>query len=179
MLLLTYINDSDDARILERLYFQFAQGLINFASRFVRDKEISENIIQEVFLSIWKNRETQKIDEIKKAYLYTSVRNKALNYLRHQKIEFDYAINSIEMSAEPETPSQSFHKKMLKTSLMSVIEELPQQRKMVFTMNRLDGLTYAEIADILGLSIKTVETHMGRALKTLREKLKQVLDQSR
>lgn len=110
-----------------------------------------------------------------KTYLYIAVKHNAINYLRHA----DVKIRSIDalktMNPHVRTPEDEWQEKELKVSIRQAIEELPEKCGIIFCMSRYDHLSYAEIAEIQNVSIKTVETHMGRALKFLRNRLSHLL----
>ena len=160
-----------DAQAFEHLFKAYCQPLINFARRFVRDVQIAENIVQDVFLKIWTNRIKLNPSLNIKTYLFTAVRNQTLNHLRHAKMEKDSVADMQLITTPVKTPENGWKEKELATSIQQAINELPKKCQTIFLMNRFDQLTYQEIADILNLSIKTVETQMGRALKFLRKRL--------
>lgn len=160
-----------NAEAFENLFKAYCQPLINFARRFVRDIQIAENIVQDVFLKIWTNRIKLNPSLNLKTYLFTAVRNQSLNHLRHAKMERN-SVADMQLIATPaKTPENGWREKELAASIRQAINELPKKCQTIFLMNRFDQLTYQEIADILNLSIKTVETQMGRALKFLRKRL--------
>ena len=164
-----------DKLAFELLFNFYCQRLIHFARRYVNDVQIAENIVQEVFVSVWNKREKLNPSRKIKSYLFTAVKNEALNELRHREVEIrsgDKLINLIERDIDPE---QEFAANEINKEIHKAINELPEKCREIFTMNRFDGLKYAEIAEILNISIKTVETQMGRALKKLRGRLKQFL----
>lgn len=173
---------NDDGRILERLgsdgpeaaealhelFFAHAQSLIGFARRFVTDRETAEDVVQTVFLALWRNRQTTRIDGDIKSYLFTATRNQALNVLRHAQTVLEFE-RDVQLSIP--TPQGHFDRveyEQLRDAIQRAVNGLPEQSRRVFLMSRLDGLTYRQIASTLGISIKTVETLMGRALKHIR-----------
>jgi RNA polymerase sigma-70 factor (ECF subfamily) len=160
-----------DSDAFEKLFRQYCQPLINFARHFVRDTQIAENIVQDVFLRIWANRTHLNPSSNIKTYLYCAVKNHAINYLRHAHVENRSVDVLKNMNSPVRTPEEKWQEKEMKASIHLAIEELPEKCRLIFCMSRYDHLTYAEIADIQNLSIKTVETHMGRALKFLRKRL--------
>lgn len=162
---------SGDAKAFEELFLIYCQLLIHFVHRYVRDTQIAENIVQDVFLKIWMNRSDLNPSLNIKTYLYTAVKNRALNHLRHADVEHRNAENLRSMNYPVRTPEDEWHEQELKASVQKAIEELPEKCRIIFSMSRFDSLTYAEIAEIQDISIKTVETQMGRALKTLRKRL--------
>ena len=106
-----------------------------------------------------------------KAYLYAAVRNESLKYLRHAEVEARSAPELAVAASPVKTPEDERSAKAAAAFVYGAIARLPERRRLIFTMNRFDHLTYAEIAQVLEISIKTVETQMGRALAVLRAEL--------
>lgn len=166
-----------DKQVFSEIYEQFFANLSDFAYIMVKDKQESIDIVQDVFLTIWKNRALWEPKGSTKSYLFKAVKNTALDYIKHQKVVRDWQKCNIEtekIKHKVEQPSFQMREADFSSSIDRAIEELPEQQKMVFLMSRKQGLTYSEIADILDISTKTVETHMGRALKKLRILLQEV-----
>jgi RNA polymerase sigma-70 factor (ECF subfamily) len=166
---------SGDSSAFEELFNIYCQQLINFSRNYVTDKQIAENIVQDVFVSVWQAR--TKLDPTKmiKAYLYTAVKNNSLKHIRHFKIENKGIEGSAAYIIDDESPDKKLDGKELELKIHKAVNELPEKCREIFKMNRFENLKYAEIAAILDISIKTVETQMGRALKKLRERLKPYL----
>ena len=158
----------------ESLFNVYCQRLINFSRRYVNDKDIAENIVQEVFVNIWINRENLDPTKNIKTYLFTAVKNNSYKYLRHLKVEHDYAQNFSKYKYE-KNPEKNIEQKETSNKIKKEIDSLPEKCREIFVMSKFDNLKYSEIADILNISIKTVETQMGRALKKLRENLKHLI----
>ena len=161
----------NDSAAFRNLFDIYCQQLINFSRRYVFDKQIAENIVQDIFVRVWVNRERLDSTKSIKSYLYTSVKNESLKYLRHIKVEekgIKLINDSLNKTLNPET---TFDQEEMEKKIISAIDELPGKCREIFSMSRFDQLKYSEIAEILGISIKTVEIQMGRALKKLREKL--------
>ncbi len=160
-----------DHTAFEILYKTYSQRLIHFSRRYVLDKQTAENIIQDVFLRIWKNKENLDPTKNVQSYLFTAVKNESLKQLRHLSVEKQQQENVSRLSMVELTPDETIDKNELREELNKAINDLPEKCHEIFTMSRFDQLKYSEIADILGISIKTVEAQMGRALKKLREQL--------
>ena len=156
----------DDDKALESLFKAYYNSLCHFATFLTRRDDLADEIVSDVFIRLWEIRKTLVVDRNLKAYLFRATRNTALNYLRQEK--------NVPESLDPETEQADYNPvdiliyNELESGIHSLIDTLPQQRKVVFQLNRFDGLTYQEIADILAISIKTVESQMGKALKQLR-----------
>ena len=162
---------TEDAEAFEVLFHTHCQPLIYFAYRYVRDKSIAEDVVQEAFVNIWKNRSRFDFSQNMKSYLYTSVKNYALKFLRHSEVRLK-GVDQIQIRlGMVSTPDEVLDYKEIEQIVEQTIRELPEKCGQIFSMNRFDGLTYAEIAEILNISIKTVETQMSRALRFLRKRL--------
>jgi len=166
---------SGDTTAFEELFNLYCQQLINFSRNYVTDKQIAENVVQDVFVSVWQARTNLDPSKMIKAYLFTSVKNNSLKHLRHFKIENKGIEGSTDYVIDDESPDRKLDGKELELKINQAINELPEKCMEIFKMNRFENLKYAEIAKILDISVKTVETQMGRALKKLRERLKPYL----
>lgn len=157
-------GDQEAFKLVFDLYYKH---LVLFALRFMGDKDLSESIVQNVFVKLWEKRESIDVDSVK-AYLVVSVKNQCQNELKHRKIVRDYESRHVmdDQGPEPEFPDTEMLERIYKA-----IDEMPEQRRKIFKMNRLDGMRYKEIADALHISPKTVEVQIGKALKYLRDNL--------
>jgi len=159
-----------DADAFKNLFETYCQALIYFAWRYVKSTQIAENIVQDVFLKMWLNR-TKLNPALKiRSYLYKAVRNQAMQHLRKAKFE-NRRENIQALDSSAKSPEDKLDEKEIAVSVQKAISELPSQCRLVFTMSKYSNLTYSEIAEIQNISIKTVEAHMGRALKLLRKRL--------
>ena len=164
-----------DIEFFEQLFKQYYEPLIYFAYRYVQDKQAAEDIIQDIFVYLWDKREKLDFGINIKTYLYSAVKNRCLKYLKRKAVEIKYRPLEIILAKDADNPESIMINDELQEALTSAINELPEKRREIFCMNRFDELTYAEIASILNLSIKTVETQMSRALKFLRISLSNFL----
>ena len=147
-----------------------------YAMRFVQDMENAEEIVQDVFFNLWENRQKRDINVSLKSYLYRTVKNTCLNLLKHRKVEDRYREHfSRELQYDELNEDNWMVETELSDKITAAIEKLPPERKKVFVLSRFEELKYREIAEKLNLSIKTVENQMGKALKFLREELKDYL----
>ena len=143
-----------------------------YAYGFIADYGWSEDIVQEVFFKLWIDRTRITIQTSVKAYLYQMVRHAALNHLKH-----DHVKRAHEKTAKDtgtfygESLEEQFIGKELNAKIQSAINALPAERRKIFLLSRMDGLKYKEIAEKLGISVKTVENQMGKALAGLRKEL--------
>ncbi|OGU54238.1 MAG: hypothetical protein A2V66_12305 [Ignavibacteria bacterium RBG_13_36_8] len=163
------------AKAFEILFKKYCQSLIYFSRRYVFDKQIAENIVQDVFAGIWQKRQNLDPSQSIKAYLFAAVKNESFKYLRHINVESRSYDRVIKLVNIEKTPEEILDEKELRDRLNSAINDLPEKCREIFFMSRFDGLKYSEIAEILGISIKTVETQMGRAFKKLREYLEPII----
>src|SRR4030042_5504629 len=163
------------AKAFEILFKKYCQSLIYFSRRYVFDKQIAENIVQDVFAGIWQKRQNLDPSQSIKAYLFAAVKNESFKYLRHINVESRSYDRVIKLVNIEKTPEEILDEKELRDRLNSAINDLPEKCREIFFMTRFDGLKYSEIAEILGISIKTVETQMGRAFKKLREYLEPII----
>lgn len=164
---------NNDSKALRELFDLYATALTFFAYRFVYDKSEAENIVQDVFIGVWKNINNMDDNINIKAYLYKSVKNRAINLLNQNKESTEFEENLfLYKSFSQQTTIETNE---LYENYKKAIEELPTSCRNIFLMSREDNLTYKEIAEILNISIKTVETQMGRALKSIRKKIEKYL----
>jgi len=158
-----------DTEAFRKIFEFYQEGVFNFLLYRLNDIETAEDLLQEVFLKIWINR--QNLDENKsiKAYIYTTANNLSLNHKRHKKVVYNYRKEYKDINKQTETPHQLLESKEFQEQLFQVIENLSDKVRIVFLMSRVEKLSYKEIADRLDISIKTVESHIVKALKQIRE----------
>ncbi len=162
-----------DLDSFEKLFHKYYQGMKGYAESLVRKSEVAEEVVQDVFYNIWKNRESLRINRSWHSYLYRSVFNNSMMYLRKARIEFPMEeMQGPEPGSWENDPSQLMQSAELSEAIAGAIRNLPGRTREIFLLNRQNGLKYREIAEKLSLSEKTVEAHMGRALKELRKSLK-------
>ena len=161
----------EDRRSFTLLYQQYYEPLRHFALRIVAAPELAEEIVADVFIKIWKNRADFSIKTSLRAYLYTAVRHQSIDYLRKTTRCRHSAADAIQPDhpSNYQTPEEGVITNELEQRLEAAIAELPPQGQKVFRLSRDEGMKYHEIAAHLNLSVKTVETHMGRSLRYLRE----------
>jgi RNA polymerase sigma-70 factor (ECF subfamily) len=150
--------------------------LVNFAFNFTKDRDTSEEIVQDIFVRFWENRHSLTINSSLKSFLLRSVQNRCIDWIRHLDIQDRYrsAILINPLLTENDTDNYILYSE-LHSALEQALDLLPEEITKTFRMNRYDGLTYQEIADKLGISIRSVEVRIGKALQLLREKLKDYL----
>jgi len=163
----------DSEQEFERLFKEHFKSLYAYAFTILKNEAIAEEIVQNVFFKVWEKKVPDTIQTSLKAYLYKAVYHESLNYLKHQKIKAQYQLHVMHQSKNQmdQSASRKMMLKELEEKLRDAMNALPQQCRTIFQMSRFDGLKYQEIADQLGISVKTVENQMGKALKQLRVKL--------
>ena len=165
-----------DITAFEMIFRTYYQPLCNYAYTFLQDKENAEEIVQSTFLNVWEKRETLSIRTGVKPYLYAMVRNACLNVIKHEKIKQKHAVEELAVGVHSyDSVSHTVAGSELELKIQQAMEQLPEQCRLVFKLSRFEELKYSEIADQLKISIKTVENHMGKALKIMREQLKDYL----
>ncbi len=148
------------------------RGLQSYARVILGDHDEAVELVQQLFLKIWEKRNTLTVQGPVKGYLYRCVHNESLNYLRQQKtrLKHEEHLEYVQRD-EHAQPAERLERTELEHQLQLAMNELPEQCRTIFQMSRFDELKYREIADSLGLSVKTVENQMGKALRVLRLKL--------
>lgn len=169
---------SGDPVVFDEMYAALGVQLCAYAYRWTQSRAIAEELVQEVFLNIWTHRLEWDIRGSMTPYLFRAVRNHVLNHLRHLRVERRHAALADTEWTNPAsaamlgTPTdESFVREERRVAIQHAITELPERSREVFLLNREQGLKYTEIAAMLGVSVKTVEYHMGRAFAQLRRTL--------
>ncbi len=164
-----------DPRAFEQAFRTYYEGLCRFAIGFLGNREEAEETVQDTFYKFWSRREEIEISVSLRAYLYGAVRNACLNKIKHLQVRSQYQKQMLEAESASEFSSSTLEASELQSMIEGAVRELPPERRKIFLMSRNEGLKYQEIADQLGISIKTVEAQMGKALKYLREVLREYL----
>lgn len=165
-----------DEKAFELVFKSHYGSLCNFAKSFLGDMDDAEEVVQQVFYQLWTKREGIDITSTLKSYLFKAVHNSSLNKIKQGKVRQLYSDHvKATASEEVHSTTQLLQGKELEVIINNAIDELPEQCGAVFRMSRFGNMKYQEIADELGISVKTVENHMGKALKLMREKLKDYL----
>jgi RNA polymerase sigma-70 factor (ECF subfamily) len=164
-----------DRTVFEHIFRNYYPELCRFVLRYLPDKLIAEEVIQDLFCKLWFRREELIINTSLKSYLFRAAVNFSLNHIRHQEMQRKYVdyvgfeVDDVSAGSPEDADDELsglFHKALL---------ELPEKRREIFEMSRFEGLKYHEIAKKLGINIKTVETQMTRALEFMRNYLKEFI----
>lgn len=158
----------------EALFKQYYKPLTGYARTIIKNEEEAEDIVQQLFVSVWEKRKDLEIHTSFKAMMYKSVYNNCLNKLKHESVKRSYSAEVLKTTSSINSHEQIQYKE-LQNKITNSIDALPEQCAKIFKMSRFEYLTYQEIADRLNLSVKTVENQMGKALKVLRENMKEYL----
>ncbi|TAJ14399.1 RNA polymerase sigma-70 factor [Marinilabiliaceae bacterium JC017] len=167
-----------DISAFEKFYKLYFQRLKNFATMFLDQSDQAEDIVQESFCALWTSRDKIKPEQSLEGFVFTMVRNRCLNVIKQKDVHEKF----IDFALQYEYISQAYHtdfdlndsdeKHDLLGEIKDAIEKLPDKRKRVFTLSRIDGLSNKEIASEVGITVKGVERHITKAHEFLRKDLK-------
>ena len=161
----------DDEAAYDTIFRAWYAPLVRATHAIVRDHGVAEDLVQDAMLELWRRRTQLDAEGSAQAYLFRASRNRALNHLRHLQVRRKSAVYlETDEARDAPAPAQLVAAE-LESAVRQAIAELPPRCREVFEMSRTGGLRYAEIATALGISVKAVEANMGRALRTLRERL--------
>jgi RNA polymerase sigma-70 factor (ECF subfamily) len=159
-----------DVGTFEKIFRQYYTLLCMYACSITGRYDISEEVVQDVFYNIWKDRERISIQLSIKNYLYGAVRNHALRYLEHEQVQRQYEENILNNSLEAElSPQEELEYKELENVITNLLNKMPERRRQIFLMFRMKGKKQKEIAGFFAISIKTVEAEMSKAMQTIRQ----------
>ena len=158
-----------DMDAFRKIYDSYSQALFRFANSYLKDSFEAEEIVQDVFLKVWEKREDVDVQKSLKSYLYRITVNKVFNELKHRVVKQKYEKHAQNLDqVTGETPESSIQFQELNKKLDILLTKLPEQQRTIFIMSRWKGLTNAEIAEQLNLSIRTVENQIYRAAKFIK-----------
>ena len=160
---------------IELIFKRYYSYLCKACYRIVAQTEKSEDLVQDVFFELWKKRDSLQIKTSLKAYLKRATLNKALNHIRDERVKSVGEEPLLFEAARQISAQQGLEKKELQERIDQAISQLPERCRLVFVLSRHEELTYQQIADKMGISIKTVENQITKALKLLRKSLKSYL----
>lgn len=164
------VVQADDYKAFELIFNKYYNFLCNYALKFVSSPDVAEEVVSDVFFKVWKNRKKILIKTSFESYLFRAVKNQSLDFLKskaNQNLSLD-DISPVYERKLDQTPEDVLVFHELENRIETAIESLPPKCKRIFKSSRFQGLKYAEIAEKFGISVKTVETQMGRALSHLR-----------
>lgn len=165
-----------DSTAFTFIFTAYYKDLVMFAARFTNSLDSAEEIVQDTFVRLWEKHESVKINVSLKSYLLKIVQNKCIDWLRHNKIKRSHNNYVIDSSPQFEYDTDSYMLySELQEQIKSALCQLPAEVSEAFQMNRYKGLKCREIAELLGVSVRTIEVRIGKALQILRDHLKEYL----
>src|SRR5882724_4082376 len=165
-------------QVFEKVFKTHFKNLHAYACSILKDESDAEEMVQQVFYKLWEKKTRWDIHTSLKAYLYRSVHNECMNHIKHQKVKTvhqQYSMLQEKQQVEKNDPAQQLTGNELEKKIFAALNDLPEQCRTIFQMSRFESLKYQEIAFQLGISVKTVEAQMGKALKRMRLKLVEYL----
>lgn len=166
-----------DRDAFRAMFYAYYSRLCAFAAEYVGSMDRARDVVQDVFLTLWERRAKWSVHGSLKSYLYQAVRNRALNASRDRSTRRRaYEVHQERRAqVRHRTAEDTAHYHELSDAIHRAIDQLPPRRRMVFLLHRQHDLTYVEVAQTMGITRKTVENQMGRALKFLRQRLNEEL----
>lgn len=161
---------SGEQEAFEVIFRSHYPQLVGLAEVILRARAPAEDAAQDVMLELWRRRREIVLETSLRAYLLRATRNRALNQIRHRRVAERVRPEALGPSAAP-SADRDLAEQELRAAIARAVGDLPERCREVFELSRVHGLKYAEIAQVLGISIKTVETQMGKAIRVLRERL--------
>jgi len=166
-----------DTRALEELFRQQYAPLCRFAERYLRDRAAAEDLVQDLFAALWARRGRLDLRGGLRAYLFASVRNRALNVRKHQLVESDWQRDESApevrvLHRTPRRPDELLDERERNSRLRAAIAHLPERCRLVMQLRWQEQLAHSEIAAILGISVKGVEIQLSRGLRALKGRLR-------
>ena len=166
-----------DQKVFDHLFNQYYNYMCHAVYRVIPDRVLVEDVVQEVFYEMWKKRERMEIKTSIKAYLRRASINKALNHIRDKKLNYDSVENIKEERAERPKGQIQMEAQELSERIDMAIDQLPERCRLIFGMSRFEEMSYKEISEALGISIKTVENQISKALRHMRVSLQPYVEQ--
>lgn len=165
-----------DEKYFEKIFKEYFKALTYYALKFTSDTDSAKEIVHLVFISMWERKEKIALDRSIKSYLYTAVHNRCLNHLRDKSRFHPEDAGDIDFLPEPDTDNtDALEQEESEARIAEAINDLPDRCAEVFRLSRFEGKKYREISSLLNISVKTVEAQMSKALRILREELKDLL----
>lgn len=173
LFVLTKIKEGD-VKTFENVFRQYYTPLCMYAASITGRMDVAEEIVQELFYVFWKEKEKLQVFHSIKSYLYGAVRNQSLRYYEQAEVRSRYrdaVLSNKDRGNQTSDPLELIEYKELEALITRTLAGLPERRRQIFRMHRFDGKKYAEIAEELSLSVKTVEAEMTKALLALRKEI--------
>lgn len=165
----------DDPLALKTLFAKYFHPLCYFSFQIVKSTELAEETVSDVFAELWIKRAGINIQTSLKSYLYTAVKNRSINYYKQEKrLSEPIVPDQLHLVTSVATADQLANQQDLEKQIEELLNQLPEKRGLIFRMNRIDGLSYQEIADILSISVHTVQNQMIKAVKYMAEQFPRI-----
>ena len=163
-----------DVQAFELLFKMYYPTLCSFSNKYLINPEEAKDVVQDVFLKLWENRDEIDTKESLKAYLFRITANNSIDRLRRRKVKtkYDEILKLVYLDNYEPSPHNSLLERELSEYIGLALSKIPPQCRRVFDLSRIEGLKYNEIAKYLKISIKTVESHMSKALTLIRTELR-------
>lgn len=168
------ISQNSDQQAFKELYLLYFDRLYKFAFSILHSSEFAEEAVNDVFLNIWQKRNRLKTIDNLSNYLYIATKNTSFNYLSKFRKERNTTLDEVLVRFEIDelTPETAFFTSEVRTEIEQAINQLPPKTKLVFQMAKVEGLKYKEIAEVLNISVNTIDNHIATAIKKLSVVLK-------
>ena len=163
-------------QVFEEIFNTWYEALVRYCVQKVYMQEDAEEIVQDIFIKLWTKREELNINVSLQAYLYRTALNRVINFKQHQEVRQSHREHVLTVHRETSPHTDSISEKEIQRLAAEAVRKMPEKRRMVYELSRRDGLKYAEIAEKLNISVKTVEAHLSAALEHLRMHLKDYLE---
>ncbi|MDU1891246.1 MAG: RNA polymerase sigma-70 factor [Dysgonomonas sp.] len=161
-----------DIKVFEDVFRQYYSSLCFYSFSITGRKDVAEEILQDLFYIIWKEKENLQITYSLKSYLYRAVRNRSLQFCEQRNVQDRYKEEVMLNNEKPDTsPQEQLEYKELEEVINKALIKLPERRRKIFKMHRMEGLKYKEIAEKLSLSVKTIEAEMTKTYQILRKEV--------
>lgn len=160
-------------KIYASVFEKYAEDINRFFFYKYGNEVAAEEAVQEAFIKLWENCKTVPVEKAK-SFLFTVANNISLNAIKHQKVVLKYAKQQPQQQDDRQDPAYKMEEKEFKDKLQNAIGELKPKLRTTFLLHRIDGKTYAEIADIENVTVKAIEKRMSQALKQLRQHIEQI-----
>lgn len=155
-----------------QLFDQFYQKLVVFANRYLEDQESARDVVQDLFVDLYETRHSLSIQTSLKSYLYSAVRNRCLNQVKHERVKQKHRnMSGSEANVSDPDLEEMMDAVELEAKIYEIVSKLPEKCRQIYILSRVDGKRNKEIAKDLNLSIRTVETQISKALRSLKDSL--------
>lgn len=162
-------------KIFDHIFLYYYSGLVVYAQKFIVDRDVAEDIVQELFYTLWKKRQLLEINQSLKSYLFTWVKNRCIDYLRKKEVMRKNEADMLTLNEIIAKENDFFVESELREYIDMALAKMPPACREVFILNRFDGLKPIEIATEKRISVRTVEGHIGKGLRIMREELRKYL----